>query len=101
MNRQPSPRPNAALENITFKPASVRRLPSRVTARPDTATLAVLDRIHGEFAEMPGLSLTTAQASRLMGVQEETCARLLRHLVDAGVLRERGDGRYVLRTDAA
>ena len=72
MNRQPSPRPNAALDNITFKPASVRRLPSRQAARPDTTTLAVLDRIHGEFAEMPGLSLTTAQASRLIQPLAET-----------------------------
>lgn len=99
MARSPST-PRSSFDNVTFKPVSVRHLRGR-ERRHDPPAPAVLNRIRGEFAEMPGLSLTEAQASRLLGVPQELCVRSLRHLVDQGILRLRRDGRYVLRTTAA
>jgi hypothetical protein len=39
----------------------------------------LLDRVRGEFLEMPGLQLTLAQAQRLWGLDPVAC----RHIVDA------------------
>jgi hypothetical protein len=60
----------------------------------------VLQRIQGEYLEMPGLRLTAAQAQRLWGLEPETCFSLLAALVDANFLRRTRDGAYV-RSDAA
>src|SRR5688500_8426044 len=38
---------------------------------------ALLQRITREFHESPGLCLTALQASRLFGLPEDTCARVL------------------------
>jgi hypothetical protein len=53
----------------------------------------LLDRIRGEYLEMPGLKLTLAQAQRLWQLGEE-CLELLGMLVDAKFLCRRSDGRY-------
>ena len=55
----------------------------------------VLQRVQGEFAEMPGLCLTAAQAQRLWGVDREMCDRLLEALVDAKFLSQRRDGSFI------
>ena len=47
---------------------------------------AILQRICGEYLEMPGLQLTLKQAQRLWGLDEETCARSLAFLVENGFL---------------
>lgn len=60
----------------------------------------VLQRIQGEYLEMPGLRLTTAQAQRLWGLDQEMCSSLLAALVDASFLRQTRDGAYI-RSDAA
>jgi hypothetical protein len=60
---------------------------------PGTST-AVMDRVRGEFREMPGLSLTLAQASRLWALDNQTCRDVLTQLVDAGFLHRRHDGAY-------
>jgi DNA-binding IclR family transcriptional regulator len=54
----------------------------------------VLQRVRGEYFEMPGLQLTSAQASRLWGLDITTCQRLLRTLVDSQFLTRTPDGRY-------
>lgn len=59
----------------------------------------VLQRVHGEFLEMPGLRLTCRQAQRLLGLDEATCRRLLELLVDAKFLRRSGNGVYMRQTD--
>jgi hypothetical protein len=59
------------------------------------ARRALLVRVRGEFHEMPGLSLTLAQATRLLGLSPEACARVLGVLVREGLLCQRRDGRYV------
>ena len=40
-----------------------------------------------EYHEMPGLSLTLAQAKRLSGLRDDICARLLTTLIERAVLR--------------
>jgi hypothetical protein len=59
------------------------------------ARRALLVRVRGEFHEMPGLSLTLAQATRLLGLSPEACTRVLNVLVSEGLLYQRRDGRYV------
>jgi hypothetical protein len=55
----------------------------------------VLQRIQGEFIEMPGLRLTAAQAQRLWGLDREVCDRLLGALVEAKFLARTRDGAFV------
>ena len=58
-----------------------------------TATLE--DRVRGEFLEMPGLSLTPQQASRLWAVDHATSERVLNGLTSAGFLARTRDGAYL------
>ena len=54
----------------------------------------VVERVRGEFKEMPGLVLTLAQAGRLWGLDAETCSDVLSRLVAAGFLCRRSDGSF-------
>lgn len=47
-------------------------------------------RIHGEYQEMPGLSLTLPQAARLFNLELAECARVLNALVTEGTLWTNG-----------
>jgi hypothetical protein len=58
----------------------------------------VLQRIQGEFTEMPGLRLTAAQAQRLWGLERAVCDELLGALVDAKFLSQTRDGAFI-KTD--
>ncbi len=53
----------------------------------DDADRAFVERIGGEYFEMPGLSLTLEQACRLWGFDAATCRRLTEVLIGRGVLR--------------
>jgi len=55
----------------------------------------VLQRIQGEYLEMPGLRLTPAQAQRLWGLDRDVCDALLGALVDARFLAQTRDGAFV------
>ena len=55
----------------------------------------VLRRLRAEFAEMPGLSLTAAQAERLCGAPRCECEWALEQLTRDGVLRRTRDGAFV------
>jgi hypothetical protein len=55
----------------------------------------VLQRIQGEFIEMPGLRLTAAQAQRLWGLERDVCDALLGALVDARFLTRTRDGAFM------
>ena len=57
--------------------------------------LDVLRRVRGEYIEMPGLRLTTAQAQRLWGLDRQACDALLGALVDAKFLFRTRDGAFV------
>ena len=58
----------------------------------------VLQRIQGEFSEMPGLRLTAAQAQRLWNLDRSVCEELLKSLVSAKFLSQTRDGSFI-RTD--
>ena len=47
-------------------------------------------RVRAEFREMPGLTLTLSQASRLFSIEPTRCERVLDVLVDAGHLATDG-----------
>jgi DNA-binding IclR family transcriptional regulator len=55
---------------------------------------AILRRIAAEFREMPGLVLSIPQASRLLGLDEPACERILATLEHDGLLRRRPGGAY-------
>jgi len=55
---------------------------------------AIQRRIAAEFREMPGLVLSVAQASRLLGLDEPACQRILATLEHDGLLRRRPGGLY-------
>ena len=47
----------------------------------------IVYRIREEFREMPGLRLTPAQATRLWGLERDTCAAVIDRLVASDYLR--------------
>jgi hypothetical protein len=66
-----------------------------------SAGTEMLRRVRGEYLEMPGLSLTPAQAQRLWALDRTTCDELLAALVKAEFLARTREGAYVLRKPAA
>ena len=56
---------------------------------------AIVQRVRGEYLEMPGLSLTERQAQRLWHLEPETCHLLFKALVESGFLRRTPRGGYV------
>jgi hypothetical protein len=59
----------------------------------------MLNRICGEYVEMPGLRLTCAQAGRLWGLEAQVCQTLLEALVETKFLWRAKDGAYGRLTD--
>jgi hypothetical protein len=84
------------LDDIPLRPAKVD-----VERRNHVARSRLVDRIRCEFEEMPGTSLTLAQASRLLGLPADAAGRIFAQLVQDGVLRQSPDGRYQRRGSAA
>ena len=56
---------------------------------------ALIQRVRGEFREMPGLRLTFAQACRLWQMDPATCSVVLERLTRDGVLLQTRHGHYV------
>jgi len=56
----------------------------------------MLNRVQGEFLEMPGLRLRIEQAQRLWGLDRSTCEELLTSLVEAKFLWRHADQAYGL-----
>ena len=52
-------------------------------------------RIQAEYAEMPGLSVTLAQAQRMWAIDRQTCETAFISLTARGFLRVTTKGRYV------
>jgi hypothetical protein len=59
----------------------------------------IAERVRGEFREMPGLTLTLAQAGRLWSLDAATCADVLAQLVSSGFLYRRADGAFCRASD--
>jgi hypothetical protein len=87
----------------------IRREPPRVTEADEELgigrsgepqktreLLELLQRVEGEYREMPGLSLTVSQAGRLWGLDRGTCAFVLATLIERRVLRQATNGTYLL-----
>jgi DNA-binding IclR family transcriptional regulator len=55
----------------------------------------LIGRVHAEYSEMPGLSVTMPQAQRLFGIDPQTCAAVLNTLIVRGFLRRTPKGTYV------
>jgi len=53
----------------------------------------LIERVRGEFNEMPGLQLTEAQAARLWGLEPTACRGVVDFLVGAEFLRRTPGGR--------
>ena len=47
----------------------------------------VVERVRAEFEEMPGMTLTMQQASRLFGLEHEVCRTIVERLVTTAYLR--------------
>lgn len=58
-----------------------------VVARDEPIDAGLIDRVVGEYREMPGLALTIDQARRLWGCDASTCQRIADMLVERHVLR--------------
>jgi hypothetical protein len=71
------------------------QLTSIVKSKQSSHEDGLLQRARGEYRDMPGLRLTTRQASRLMGLEPDVCESILQRLVDARVLRRTRDGAFV------
>lgn len=56
---------------------------------------ALVDRVRGEFNEMPGLQLTIPQAARLLGIEPEACRSVIDQLVASEFLRKTPAGTIV------
>lgn len=64
------------LEVHTWSPATPDR-------RDQSSRDELVERVYGEFHEMPCLRLTAAQAQRLFGLRADICERILTGLVAA------------------
>ena len=65
-------------------------------AEPQSKAIQELTRrIQAEYAEMPGLSVTLAQAQRLWATDRQTCTAAFKALMRRGELRRTARGRYV------
>ena len=56
---------------------------------------ATLDRIRGEYREMPGLQLTFEQMCRLWMLDRQTCRTVIERLLESRFLKPTRDGQYV------
>ena len=74
-------------------------LPSPELAIQQDLSAMIAERVRSEFREMPGLTLTPAQAGRLWSLDALTCARVLSQLVDAGFLCKKSDGAFCRASD--
>lgn len=82
---------------MAFRSPAASPVSFRPPPLPDPCALGsskVVDRIRGEYLEMPGLSPTLAQASRLFDVPQEECRRVLNVLLMEGFLRCSPEGQY-------
>ena len=67
----------------------------RVAAKDDSFDARLIERVLGEYREMPGLALTVKQARRLWGCDAETCQRCPDVLVERHVRRWSRDRRLI------
>ena len=81
------------LDTITPRPSTVDR-------RDGTARDALVQRVYGEFHEMPCMRLTAPQARLLFGLRPDVSERILAGLVRQGLLYCDGERYRFNDTDA-
>jgi hypothetical protein len=69
-----------------------------ITSPRAAAPVALLQRVREQYRDMPGLKLTTPQATRLFGVAPSLCATMLGALVMENFLSRTGEGVFVRST---
>ena len=74
---------------------TLREAPLAERAMHDDSITPLLYRVRSEFLELPGLRLTSAQASRLWALDHQTSERILDGLTKAGFLVKTSEGAYV------
>jgi hypothetical protein len=86
---------NVAIGAAPVDPGGAARDLLRLTRTGDRAMLmhALVERIRGEFLEMPGLQLTVAEAARLWGLDLKACQHVVEVLVAASFLRWTRNGK--------
>jgi hypothetical protein len=62
---------------------------------PTTAGPSLVERVRGEYREMPGLCLTLPQASRFLQIDRADCERILEALVAERFLARTPGGAFV------
>lgn len=70
-----------------------------MTTTDNPVARALVERILGEYREMPGLALTPEQARRLWGCDGLTCRAAIQLLVTRGALHWSRGGRLVSGAD--
>jgi len=60
----------------------------------------LVQRIREEFEDIPGLRLTTDEASRFWALDERTCEQVLEELATTGFLAEGADHRFQMYANA-
>ena len=68
----------------------VRELLTAYAMRKETIRPELCARIHAEYREMPGLTLTLPQAARLFSLDRADCEGVLQALVEEGHLTTNG-----------
>ena len=56
------------------------------------------ERVRAELEEMPGMTLTVPQASRLFGLDDIVCRTIVERLVGAAYLRQTRTGAFTRAT---
>lgn len=78
--------------------AATSSLARQMTPRTTALLHDLLERIEGEYREMPGLCLTARQAERLWGLDSTTCGFVLMTLIQRGILHRTAHDTYILRS---
>ena len=77
-----------------------RLLTPDVSRPPGIHTITeMVQRVRGQFLEMPGLQLTARQIEQLCGVEADVCRAVLNRLVEAKFLRLKRNSTYARPSD--
>lgn len=68
-----------------------------MNAVTDEFPVDLLQRVRGEFSEMPGLRLTSIQAARLLGLDEALSEKMMQALVHDDFLCHTSRGTFARR----
>ena len=70
--------------------------PRTTPSGPGPPMASLLNRVRGEFLEMPAMHITLDQAMRLWSMDRDTCTTVLGYLTAARFLDRDPQGKFVL-----